>query len=224
MKHLKSRRMLAALALATAFASLAMSVGADRTSASAKYPCKAKHAELLKKRGYVRVFRLRRDERDPSGRWQISDDVFVCDGRVGRWFPLYPADIPEQAGVIRISGEFVGFEFGASCGQCYGDTTIVGVIDAATGHRPYTRTRDAELGEGDFDITDMVLEPNGSIAFIAIGNWRSSSFRTRTVVRHDCYGARILQQNRKIRARSLKLESGMLRWRADKRLRTATIC
>ncbi|MGH2960251.1 MAG: hypothetical protein ACRDKE_11650 [Solirubrobacterales bacterium] len=198
-------------------------VATAEADASAKYPCKAKHSKLLKKRGFVRVFRLRRDARDPQGEWWTQNDVVICDGRVGRWFAPYPAEF-ESVGLVRISGEFVGFDLSHSCGACFGDTSTVGVTNAATGKVVFERSRDNEDGQGEFDITDMVLEPNGSVAFIAVGNWRSSRTETRTVVRHDCYGTRILQESKRIRSRSLKLEGGMLRWRSGRKLRTAGIC
>lgn len=196
---------------------------APQAGATKKYPCKSKHSELLKKRGYVRVFRLRREVKDPSGEWWSENDVVVCDGRVGRWFAPLPSDFP-SAELIRISGEFVGFHVASTCGSCDGDSSTVGVINAATGKHVYERTRDADSGEGEFDITDMVLEPSGSVAFIAVGNWRSRHTYTRTVVRHDCNGTRILQQGNRVRTRSLKLASGILRWRSGSRLHTAGIC
>jgi hypothetical protein len=196
---------------------------APQAGATARYRCKAKHSELLKKRGYVRVFRLRRDGKDPSGEWWSENDVVVCDGRVGRWFAPYPSDFPSIE-LIRISGEFVGFQVNSTCGACFGDASTVGVMNAATGRLVFERTRDAETGEGGFDITDMVLEPNGSVAFIAVGNWRSRYVETRTVVRHDCNGTRMLHRSKRIRVHSLKLESGMLRWRSGRRLHTAEIC
>lgn len=223
MTHSSTHRGFAVLTLSMLFASLALLAVADQAGASAKYPCKAKHAKLLKKRGYVRVFQLRRDERDPRGALWSSEDVLACDGRVGRWIRIYPSEFT-SAGVIRISGRFVGYEIGSSCGACFGDTSTVGVINAATGQSLFTRSRDADVGQGSFDITDMVLEPNGSVAFIAVGNWRTAGVDTRSVVRHDCNGTTVLQAHRGIRVRSLKLESGMLRWRSGRHLRTAGIC
>ena len=77
-----------------------------------------------------------------------------------------------------------------------------------------------------FDVTDIVLKPNGSAAFILDGNLHRYWGDTRTVIKHDqCEGTRILDSSpRDVGDHSLSLRGDTLRWRHGRRTRTATLC
>jgi hypothetical protein len=154
---------------------------------------------------------------------------YMYDVAVGTWRPLNRTEPDRQFKTLRISGHYVGFSGrSTACEDCNGDDSFVGVKNAATGHTAFMRfmhltdSRD----ENGFEVPDMVLKPNGSVAFTVDGHWRHGWSNGRMVVKHDvCEGTRILDSSpRLVRVRSLVRRESQLRWRHGRRLRTAQLC
>ncbi|MBJ7353558.1 MAG: hypothetical protein JHC98_01925 [Thermoleophilaceae bacterium] len=219
-----TRRVRAAMICALVLAATAAPAEARSISAGA---CVMKGVKLVDANAYVVVAEVPGDS--PGHGKFYPGDRMMCDVAVGTWRVLARTNIDPQYEIVRISGHFVGFSGRVfSCENCTGDDSFVGVKNAATGHTVFMRymhlTDDQDVK--GYAIPDMVLKPNGSVAFTVDGNWRHAWRSSRLVIKHDfCGGTQVLDKSKRhLRLRSLRRDGSQLRWRVGQRLRIATLC
>lgn len=216
----------AAALLIVALAVFGVTAPADARTISAG-ACALKHVNLVDANAYVVVAEVPKDS-PGSGKFYPGDRM-MCDVGIGVWRVLARTNIDPQYEILRISGRYVGFSGRVySCEDCNGDDSFVGVKNAANGRTAFMRymhLTDSRDTKG-YSIPDMVLKPNGSVAFTVNGNWRHAWRSSRLVIKHDlCGGTRVLDKSkRRLRVRSLRRNGSQLRWRVGQRLRTAQLC
>lgn len=158
--------------------------------------------------------------------------VFGCAMRTGRHVRLglvyRPAESTSGGGGItrlRLSGRFVAVvnvSEDASGGRMAG----VEVVNLVTRSRVFTWTAGAESNLSlDADITDVVVDRAGRVAFIQgfIGPARGERPRRLIVRRHDSRGNAVLEDSPTIRPVSLSASGRTVRWRSGSSVRSATL-
>lgn len=186
--------------------------------AEARPPCQARGARTLLANGEVRVYRL-------------HGEIFACHRRTGRrtgvgtvYFDSGSSSGASGVTILRLAGHFVG---AASVLQdCCGRFAGVEIRNVRTGRRVYSfPAGGGSRASTDADVTDLVLRPNGSAAWMeGFGGPAEHQPPTRFVVRKaDTREAAILDRGTGIAGDSLTLRGRTVAWEHDGQRRTAEL-
>jgi hypothetical protein len=146
---------------------------------------------------------------------------YSCSYREGKKFRLAESGFTgeDRYGPFRIGNRYAAYAYRPSCGACQSTGAYVLVQDLRTGrHRTFvgsTGGRAIEPPNGVHQrVTDLVLEANGSVAWIVVQtDNRTSPATTRIQVRaRDSRGGRRLDESPAIELHSLRLRASTLRW------------
>jgi len=142
--------------------------------------------------------------------------------------------IPAGSPIYRLAGRYVAYWDADGTAESGGRTYSVAVHDLKRARVPYAVAAWGDRGSVYDDgivpatITDIVLKPNRSVAWIACRTTRAHETRCRRPARRQLWRVdrrqdRLLDRGRRIRPRSLRRRGSTISWRHGKARRTASL-
>ena len=212
-RHLAGIGTLAVAILALA-GSAAPAVAAER--------CQAKNSRTEEASRYARVYSVRRIQDDAvTRRWY---GCLYSSGRRVRLGDVGPSgQFSDRISPVRLAGRHVAYasEYTASTGDALG--AVVQVRDLRTG--AFVRRFQSPGDPNTYDVTDLELRTNGSVAWIAriiAGTPARTSYEVRLFPTSQAQ-ASIADAGPTLGARSLALSAGTLYWTRDGAARSAVL-
>lgn len=221
MTRQKTLKRLLSAATVAAVATVALAVGAPVTAA-AQDRCELKRSKTEEASRYARVYSVRRVQDDAvTRRW------YACLYRTGRRIHLGdvgPAGMfSDRISPVRLAGRYVATaeEYTASSGDALG--AVIEVRNLLTGALVH---RFQSPGDPNtYDITDLELRSNGSVAWIARivqGVPATTAYEVRTFPTTESHTT-IVDAGPAIDPRSLALSRKTLYWTRDGAPRSTTL-
>ena len=187
---------------------------ASAPAAQAAKPCKPRPrhhtVQTLAANDRVRVYKVA-EPPDFEG-LEAFGDVYACERATGwrRKLGVDGAYFPDGFDVRAVvEGDLVAYSYACnSCREHYRFPVRVSVLDMSTHHHTFVY---AHADRNAF-ATDLVLKPNGSVAWISYDRLTNGDFGY-VVRRHDPGGTADLDEGRKVGPESLTLDPGsVLHW------------
>lgn len=220
--HCKRRFAAAPAAMLTALAVAGVGPATATATAAAKERCAAKGSRTEVASRAARVYSVRRvRDGEATRRW------YGCAYAAGRRVHLGdvgPAgEFSDRISPVRLAGRHVAFvsEYTASTGDALG--AVVAVRDLRTG--AFVRRFASPGDPNTYDVTDLELRANGSVAWIArivAGMPATTTYEVRVFPTTDSHST-IVDSGTSIASRSLALSSTTLYWTHDRVARSTAL-
>ncbi len=199
-----------------------LALGGTAPSAAAAQSCEAKSSRTEEASRYARVYSVRRVQDDAvTRRWY---GCLLSSGRRVRLGDVGPSGaFSDRIAPVRLAGRHVAFvsEYTASTGDALG--AVVAVRDLRTG--VFVSRFQSPGDPNTYDVTDLELRANGSVAWIArivAGMPATTTYEVRVFPATQSHST-IVDSGPAIGPQSLALSARTLYWTHDGAARSASL-